>query len=267
MNDLRAGYGLDRNGFIVSDVNKNKIEHAYWPCIKESVAELVQLFPDRLHSVYVYGSVARGEATVQKSDLDLIALFNGPLSPVKSADLTELAKDLSKKYRSLVREVGIAAAFYDYTVDPANYYEQAFLKEISVCVHGEDLGDRFGPYRLSPEIAISFNGDIGDVLTRTRKKLDASSEKEFKKITQNFARKLIRTYYFMVMVRSRIWSTRLHEQADIVITHFPDKKPVVRTLENWLEDPPADRDAVLELIKKEGKWASDNFIREVYVSS
>ncbi|RNA66913.1 nucleotidyltransferase domain-containing protein [Alteribacter keqinensis] len=266
MSHLRAGYGLDRNGFIVSDVSKNKIDHVYWPCIKESVAELVQL--NQLHSVYVYGSVARGEATVQKSDLDLIALFKGgKLSPGNQTDLTKLSKDLSQKYHSLVRDVGIASAFYDYAMDPANYYEQAFLKEISVCVHGEDLGDRFGPYRLSPEIAISFNGDIGDVLTRTLKKLVAASEEEFKRLSQNVARKLIRTYYSMVMTRSRIWTTRLHEQADIVITHFPDKKPVVRTLHKWLEEPPTDRDATLKLIKKEGKWASDNFMREVYVSS
>ena len=61
---LRAGYGLDPNGFIVSDVSKDKIDKVYVPCIRESVESLRNLFHQQLHSVYVYGSVARGEAVV-----------------------------------------------------------------------------------------------------------------------------------------------------------------------------------------------------------
>ena len=139
-------------------------------------------------------------------------MFDGQLSSVKLAELKKISGELSHKYRSLVRDVGIAIAYYDYTVDPSNYYENAFLKELCVCVYGEDLGERFGPYKLTSEIAIRFNGDIYDVLARTLNRLETASDEDFKTFTQNFARKLIRTYYSMVMVRSQIWSTRLHEQ-------------------------------------------------------
>ena len=140
MVSLRAGYGLDPNGFIVSDVSLDKIDHIYVSCIQESVESLSNLFHQQLHSVYVYGSVARGEAVALKSDLDLIAMFDGKLSSVKLAELKKLTGELSGKYRSLVRDIGIAIAYYDYTVDPSNYFENAFLKELCVCVYGEDLG-------------------------------------------------------------------------------------------------------------------------------
>jgi predicted nucleotidyltransferase len=259
---LRAGYGLDPNGFIISDVSKDKIDEVYVPCIRESVERLRDLFHQQLHSVYVYGSVARGEAIAFKSDLDLIALFDGKLSSVQMAELKKLAGELSQAYRSLVREVGISLAYYDYTVDPANYYESAFLKELCVCVYGEDVGERFGPYKLTSEIAIRFNGDIGEDLTRALTRLEAASNEEFKPCAQSFARKLIRTFYSMVMVRSQIWTTRLHEQSEVFIHHFPDKESMVRTLLKWIDEPPTDRETVYELFKSEGEWACANFTYE-----
>lgn len=267
MANLQAGYGLDRDGYIMSDVGLDKIDIAYFPCIHESVEKLTKLFPHRLHSIYVYGSVARGEAVAFKSDLDLIAMFIGTLTCEESAKLNTLTKALSQKHRSLVRDVGIAVANYDYVVDPANYYEQAFLKEICACVNGEDLRERFGPYKLTSEIAISFNGNIREILARTISRLEGASDEEFKRLSQNFARKLIRTYYSMVMVRSQIWSTRLHEQSEVFIHHFPDKEPIIRTLQKWIEEPPTNRESILDLFQSEGNWVIANFEREARIPS
>lgn len=261
--ELHAGHGLDSKGFIVSDVSIDKIDDIYKPCIQESIEGLKKRFHQQLHSVYLYGSIARGEAVSKVSDVDLIAMFSTKLSSDQLAELKKLSKKLSKKYRSLVRDVGIATAYYKYTIDPLNYYENAFLKELCVCIHGEDMGERFGPYKLTPEIAIRFNGDIHDVLHRTLKRLETASEGEFKILTQNFARKLIRTYYSMVMVRSQIWTTRLHEQAKVFIHYFPEKETMIHALLNWIYEPKADRETVCELLRNESEWASLNFSKEV----
>jgi predicted nucleotidyltransferase len=63
-------------------VSRDKIDDVYIPCIRESVESLKRIFQEQLHSVYMYGSVARGEAIVKKSDLDLIAMFETKLSSV-----------------------------------------------------------------------------------------------------------------------------------------------------------------------------------------
>lgn len=259
---LRAGYGLDSNGFIVSDVSIDKIDRVYVPCIQESVESLKKLFPLQLHSVYLYGSVARGEAVAFKSDLDLIAMFDGN---VQLAELTKLAGALSQKYCSLVREVGIAVGDYNYTMDPSNYYENAFLKELCVCVYGEDVREQFGPYKLTSEIAIRFNGDIGEAVTRTLERIKSPSNEDFKRFSHVFARKLIRTYYSMVMVRSQIWSTRLGEQSEVFLHYFPEKESIIHTLLNWIDEPPTERQAVYEIVKIEGGWARQNFTNEASI--
>ena len=267
MDHLKAGYGLDAEGFILSEAATGKISVAYWPCIRETINRLTDLFPDLLHSVYVYGSVARGDAVIPTSDLDLIALFRRKLGPGQSAQLKQLSYDQSASHRSLVREVGIAMADYDTTLDPKNYFENAFLREMSVCVYGEDLGERFGPYKLTPEIAIQFNGDICESLRRTLRKLEAASDGEATRIVQGFARKLIRTFYSMTMARSQIWTTRLNEQAVVAARYFPDRAAVVRTLLDWSEyGPPADRSAFAELFRQQGGWACSNFGKEARIT-
>ncbi|REE68717.1 nucleotidyltransferase-like protein [Paenibacillus taihuensis] len=266
MGDLQAGYGLDSNGYIVSDVGLDKIDNVYLPVIQESVASLATVFPQQLHGVYVYGSVARGEAVAVKSDLDLLVIFNNTLTSQEAEALQSLSENLSHRYRDLVRDVGIAFIDLDYVVDSQNYDEQAFLKELCVCVHGEDLRPRFGPYKLTSEIAIRFNGDMGAALPRTTSRLrEASSDNDFKTIAERFARKLIRTNYSMVMLRSQIWTTRLHEQADVFLHHFPQKEAVIRTLQQWLNDFPSDRAPILDLFQSEGEWIIANFEREARV--
>ncbi|MGP4071832.1 hypothetical protein ACTWQB_04685 [Piscibacillus sp. B03] len=104
---------------------------------------------------------------------------------------------------------------------------------------------------------------INEVFNRALKRLEtASHEEDFITYTQNFARKLIRTYYSMVMARSQIWTTRLHEQAEVFLIYFTEKEPIVRTLLEWVDQPPKDFNVVYELFKREGEWASANFINE-----
>ncbi|XOQ16239.1 MAG: NTP-transf-2 domain-containing protein [Shouchella clausii] len=262
MGDLQAGYGLDNNGYISSDVSIHKIPEVYEQCIQHSIEQLSRLFPNQLHSVYVYGSVARGDAIAVKSDLDLLAVFNSTLNASEKMKVKKLSTTLSETYRYLVRDIGIAVADLDHVMNPINYYEQAFLKELCVCIYGTDLRDCFGPYKLTAEIAISFNGDIGDVFDRTIDRLQSASTEEFKKLSQNFARKLIRTYYSMVMARSQVWTTKLDEQSHVFIQYFQDKKHTVRMLQNWIEEAPTSREHVLKLFISEGTWLAAHFERE-----
>jgi uncharacterized protein len=73
----------------------------------------------------VYGCVARGYAIANKPDLDLIAMFDSKLTG-KLAELKEFTGKLCQKCHSLVRDVSIAFAYYDYTIAPSNKYKMPF---------------------------------------------------------------------------------------------------------------------------------------------
>lgn len=266
MDKLQPGYGLDHEGYIVSDVSLDNISELYYECIEESIRALKLMFPEKLHSIYLYGSVGRGDATPGKSDLDLLILFKNKLLKNERTELHNLQQRLSKKYIEIIREVGIATAEYDYVMDADNYYEQAFIREICTCLYGEDISKHFGPYKLTSEIPISFNGNIKMSLEKSLNKLTNADADTFKIITQNFSRKLIRTYYSMVMVRSQIWTTRLDEQAIVVKRYFKDKEKIIEMLLEWIESPPVDYETVYELFEEEGQWLVVNFEREAKIT-
>lgn len=261
--------GLDPNGFIISEVSQAKILPEYQSVIDDGIAALKASLPGIVHSVYIYGSVARGGAVRGKSDLDMLVIFKHKLTQQEQNTLNALQEDLSNQHKSLVREVGIADAIctYDEMIDPANKYSWgAYLKILCTCVDGEDLTKRFEDFKISPDIAIGFNGNVDKAIRGTIQKLvDAKTEEEVVKITTTIARKLIRTCYMMVMTRAQIWTTKLNEQAKLFLQYFPEKQSLIRTLQGWIDTPPRSREGVLKVLEDDSQWIVDNFEAEAKV--
>src|SRR3990167_8525439 len=93
--------------YIKKEVALSKIPAKYKPIVKDVKSELLE-FSDKIHSIYLYGSVATGQAKSPTSDLDLVVVLNAkPTSKLKS-ELKELEKSLSQKYHEFFREVGFA---------------------------------------------------------------------------------------------------------------------------------------------------------------
>jgi hypothetical protein len=66
---------LDHNGFIAVP-KSNKLQPEFSNVVAHVVAKLKKSFPELIHSLYVYGSVAEGLAKAGKSDLDMTIIFN-----------------------------------------------------------------------------------------------------------------------------------------------------------------------------------------------
>jgi hypothetical protein len=94
--------GLDAAGLLSTGVALDRLRPAYAPVVSDCTAEVRRALGDRLHGLYLYGSVATGQARLPTSDLDLLAVS---LSPV---DLVVLEADLSARHADAVREVGIS---------------------------------------------------------------------------------------------------------------------------------------------------------------
>ena len=96
--------------YIKKEVALKKIPAKYKPIVDDVKFELLE-FSDRIHSIYLYGSVATGKAKSPTSDLDLVVVLNAkPTSKVKS-ELKNLEKSLSNKYQKIFREVGFAITY------------------------------------------------------------------------------------------------------------------------------------------------------------
>ena len=71
--------------------------------LEEVRLNLAQLYGDRLASVILYGSYARGEASREHSDVDVLVVLNGTLERREEKKRTlELVADLSLKHDAVL---------------------------------------------------------------------------------------------------------------------------------------------------------------------
>lgn len=148
--------GVDADGCLVTGASPAAVPPAYEPVVADCVAALT-CFP-QLDGLYLYGSVATGQARPPTSDLDLLALWS---STVDSAAVAAVVSGLSTRHRAMVREVGLAQAPVGSLADEA---DRCFLKHYCVPLAGRDRRAELPRCRPSRALADGFNADLAGSL-------------------------------------------------------------------------------------------------------
>lgn len=89
---------VDEEGYIVKAASNDKIQFKWPPAVDEVVEAYKQHLGDRLHSVYVRGSVARGEAIDDISDIDTVALITTSNNNIYLGWATDFERNLMKEF-------------------------------------------------------------------------------------------------------------------------------------------------------------------------
>lgn len=85
----------DHNDFI-SQPKYVEIQPAFSRIIECVVTNLTHCFPDLIHSIYVYGSVAEGRAEEGRSDLDMTVIFKHELDRATKEQFATVQSVLEK---------------------------------------------------------------------------------------------------------------------------------------------------------------------------
>ena len=150
---------IDDRGYLVNRSNiQNNQNH--WLSATEAVPEIyLTNWTDEIHSIYVRGSIAKGLAIDNVSDLDSFAV----LKPGKfeSTDVGDRAKvqtwmrnseeKLQARFPFITGlEVGLES--FESIKDRNNIYS-FIIKVEATCIYGQDLGSQIAPYKLNHDIA------------------------------------------------------------------------------------------------------------------
>src|SRR3989344_2999219 len=99
-------YGVDKNGYIATKVNLNKIKPLFYKVLDKIKNEVIDKFGGKIHSLYLYGSVATGKARIKSSDLDLLLVLRQKPTPKIKNNIKTVLETLkstheTKKVRSI----------------------------------------------------------------------------------------------------------------------------------------------------------------------
>ncbi len=238
LRDSREGVGPE--GTIVTGVGARPIDAAYEAVLAASAEEVAARLGDALQGLYVYGSVATGQARPPRSDLDLYAVTRWPAA----GPCREAADALSAAFVDTVREVGIASTTWDEVMaaGPAGEAERCFLRHYCAHVSGEDLRAGLSDCRASISLARGFNGDIGEVMSSTIQRLqDGPAAREPRRLVATGSRRLLMAAATLLSAREGGWTTDRTHGAELFTSAAPALAAEVERVRGWTDVDASER--------------------------
>lgn len=252
-----AKYGVDKNGFIITEVGLNKIKPTFKKVLDTIKDEVIIRFGDGIHSLYLYGSVATGKARIKSSDLDLLlVLHRKPTSKIKN-EVTVFQNYLTKKHSSTFRDVGISLAHAN-TVKKDTSGWVCFIKHLCVCLAGENLGKNLPKFKPSKRVAKAFNGDIEKHIKTVLEQLKSThNPQEARAICSSIMRKIVRTGFCLVMEQEQSWTTDLKKSYEIFSKYYPKQSAGMKKALSLAQRPTTNTKELGKFLEDFGSWLSE----------
>lgn len=240
----------------LSTIDTNEaFQPQYQPVIDALVSFMVSGLGDNLHSLYLYGSVARKTARPGQSNLDVIVVTQGGFSDIKTTLFNSIRWRFQKAY-PFVTEVSFKTALASEVASLDSIFSWGFqLRHCAVCIYGEDLSECFGDYEPSWEIAKQWNMDVEDWVAVYRNRIARADKPEDQiKAQKIIAKKLLRASYSLVMYKDKRWFENPIECGQVFLRYYPDKKVEVDRLAILLSGRLVAKRSVIGILDGFGDW-------------
>lgn len=190
--------GLAADGTIVTGARIDRVPPAFAAIVDAARRRVEDLGAG---SLYLYGSVATGQARSPTSDVDLLTVD----IPVDAA--SAIGRELSTTFADGCREVAIAAARRDDYIGEEDeaYGNRVFLRHYCVHLTGPDQRSSLPSFAGDARAARGFNGDIARHAERWA--FDMNSGVDTVLVGQRLARKTLLAVAGLVSVHDNRWTT------------------------------------------------------------
>ncbi|ARU95587.1 nucleotidyltransferase domain-containing protein [Tatumella citrea] len=221
---------VELNGFI-SVPQPGRIQPVFDGVVAEVITRLTSQFPTLIHSIYIYGSVARGDALPGRSDLDLTVIF-ATQPDVATLQKIDAVQKLAENNHPQVSKIDFDCGVLTEVLSDENRLSWGYwLKHHCVCVYGENLSLRFDPFRPSPAIALAVNGDFMAVIRRLVCQIqNTDAPLRQRQWLRSAARKAIRATSILRGAEDTDWPDSLQQHAEKFMTRYPQLSSATRTL-------------------------------------
>jgi len=248
--------GVDTNGFI-RRAPRDPIGPEFLDLLKDVCATLDAQVGPLLHSLYVYGSVATGKANPFVSDLDLSMVLQRPATTPELAAIESARIALEKRHPEVVKvdfDIGVLAD----VLSPSRELDWGYwLKHHCRCVLGEDLSERFEPFKPSRAIAQALNGDFEVVLDKYAERIATLDEgAQSASLQREAARKLIRSTNILRSSEDQTWPVSLQAHHAAFQRRFPSMGEEVDFFMREATDPTAAREQFVRRLRGFTNWMS-----------
>ncbi|CAK9888782.1 MULTISPECIES: GNAT family N-acetyltransferase [Pseudomonas] len=206
--------GVDANGDILT-LAPIALQPAYRPLLDDLCHTLERHCQALLGGIYLYGSVARGDAREGESDLDVTLILNRTPSAKDLQQLERLRTELEDRH-PLVSKIDFDIGTRDQVLAAENRNSWGYwLKHHCRCIQGEDLVQYFAPFKPVSAIARAVNADLQAVLKRYGEGIvNAGDAHTLRQLQREASRKALRAGNMLRSDKDSSWPLTLEDHAE-----------------------------------------------------
>ncbi|WP_421534949.1 nucleotidyltransferase domain-containing protein [Pseudomonas marginalis] len=257
--------GIDADGFILT-VPDTPVQLEYQPLLADVCASL-STDDLGLDGLYLYGSVARGDAIPGVSDLDLTLVLREPATAELLARLEAVRCALEQRH-PLVTKVDFDIGHHAQVLATENRNGWGYwLKHQCRCLWGNDLSVHFERFRPSRDIALAVNGDFHAVLSAYLTRIaSADTETQRLRLQREASRKLIRSTHVLLSEDASTWPRTLEEHVAMFVRGYPQRVSHLAFFLFEARNPGATMENFTTRLRAFLDWMASPIVRPMYVA-
>jgi uncharacterized protein len=246
---------VDQNGYLTNQASAHKITRPWQELLDAATAVYRTYLGENIHSIYIRGSVARGTALPEISDLDTMVIIKEGLEEL---DLSWIRTERPKLLTQFPFAEGIEMEFLPLSAFPNSeeYFTDIFLLQTqSVCVYGEDLIPTLPLFKpdvaLALKLAEHFSKNIEKAVLKISK---VQIQKNVHAWCVWIMKRILRTGFLLVMPAEKVFTRDLYPCYELFSKHYPDYATQMTQALEWALSPSTNRDQLVEFIRSFGGW-------------
>lgn len=238
-------FEVDSEGFIINPASSGKIDPQWQQVLDAVVLAYQEVFGDKLVSVYVRGSVAKGQAVEGVSDVDCFAYVQLLEDEFDRAEVREHEKKLSEEF-SFVQKV-------EMEIDPTSYAaDDQFWIGQAVLLYGKDLLTK--KMRLDQEIIQHLKG-ITQISGKVQTKLSQDvRDGTVEDLCTWMCKQYLRAGIELCLSRSGKYSRDLYRCWEVFSEYYPEQSNNMKEVLYLALNPTSDKDKIAVLERFWAEW-------------
>ncbi len=250
---------------VINLSSMDKIPEPVLPLIDGVIAVYQQRLEERLHSVYVRGSVVHGTSVKGFSDLDTFALvqptdeqpFIWWCTPDWEA---EAAQMLLAYHDGWITNIDFGYATWHEDFFKRNPTLAVTIKTQSLCVAGIDVKSLLPDFRPGLGMCcdyLALERELALLSAMVNGQLPLNVYK-----AQSVVKRMIRVAFELVMEQEQRYTTSLYHCWDCFGRYYPQQREVARQLLEFYLNPKADMEAIARFLTF-GEWLKEQVDTEL----
>lgn len=246
-------YQTDSRGNLISQSSRDNIQSELWPVLDRVVEIYQEVLGSKLHSVYVRGTVSRGQAIPGISDIDTFAILK---------EHTSMDFDTDPWKPFYLELQALAPGFNDIDFEVWSWEKlskpgrRLLLKVQSAWLWGEDLTLTMSPVSIDRELVSGLSMNIDQLISEASERIQISDNPEtwIKWITKA----ILRTGCVLVMEREQAFTRDLYPCWELFAKYYSDQADQMYQALVWYLNPEiVSKEEMISYLDTFGNWLAE----------